>query len=121
MALEIMKTIIKDKWSYRSKIGRQDTNNRNNQLEVPDQMQCSGSQQASTGSGSGSSDEENNGEGSFSNSDDEGDGSNAVSAGMKRKATKNSGSGGKGKQRKVLNSIKNVLNFTHNYCIYRWK
>ena len=96
-----MKTIIKNKWSYRSKIGQQDTNNRDNQLEVPDRMQCSGSQQASAGGGSGSSDEANDREGGFSNSDDEGDDSGTVSAGTKRKATGNSGSGGKGKQRKV--------------------
>ena len=86
-----MKTIIKNKWSYRSKISQQDTNNHDNQLEVPDQMQCSGSQQASASSGSGGSDEENNREGGFSNSDDEGDGSSAVSAGTKRKATGNGG------------------------------
>ena len=94
-------TIIKNKWSYRSKIGWQDTNNCDNQLEVPDQMHCSGSQQAGAGSGSSSSDEANDGEGGFSNSDDEGDGSSAVSAGTKGKATGNNGSSGKGKQRKV--------------------
>ena len=100
-ALEIMKMIINNKWSYRSKISQQDTNNCNNQLEVPDQMQCSRSQQASTGGGSCSNDEANNGEGVFSNSDDEGDGSGTVSAGTKRNATRNSGNSGKGKQRKV--------------------
>ena len=100
-ALVIMKTIIKNKQSYRSKIGWQDTNNCDNQLEVPDQMQCSRSQQASAGGGGGSSDKANNGEGGFSNSDNEGDGSGTVSAGMKRKATGNGGSSGKGKQRKV--------------------
>ena len=64
-------------------------------------MQCSKSQQASTGGGSGSSDEASDGEGGFSNSDDEGDGSGTISAGTKRKATRNGGSGGKGKQRRV--------------------
>ena len=50
-----MKTIIKNKWSYRSKIGRLETNNHSNQ-ELPKQMQNSGSQQASTGGACGASD-----------------------------------------------------------------
>ena len=50
-----MKTIIKNKWSYRSKIGRLETNNRSNQ-ELHKQMQNSGSQQASAGGACGASD-----------------------------------------------------------------
>ena len=46
-----MKTIIKNRRSYRSKIGRLETNNRGNQ-ELPKQMQNSRSQQASAGGAS---------------------------------------------------------------------
>ena len=102
-----MKTIIKNKRSYRSKIGR---------LELPDH---SGSTSERTGAASGGarSNEASDGEGpgEFSNSDEgasnkEDSASNkedsadedgcAGSAGTKRKAT-GSGSGGKGKQRKL--------------------
>jgi hypothetical protein len=101
-----MKTIIKNKRNYRSKIGRLDTNNQ----EPPDQTQSSGSQQAGAlGISDGASDEnELEGfsdsdidEGNKENGDPEGDGSGAGSAGKKRKATGSGGSGGKGKQRKL--------------------
>ena len=93
-----MKTIIKNKRSYRSKIGR---------LELPDH---SGSTSERTGAGSARSNEasDREGLGEFSNSDEgasnkedsaDEDGC-AGSAGTKRKAT-GSGSGGKGKQRKL--------------------
>ena len=54
-ALEIMKTIIKNKWSYRSKIGCLETNNCGNQ-ELPKQRQNSRSQQASAGGACSASD-----------------------------------------------------------------
>ena len=102
-----MKT-IKNKRSYRSKIGRPGSNKHNDNRELPDQTQSSGSQQAARGA-SGSDDEASGGEEGYSNSDEgnrgdsdaEEDGSGIGSAGMKRKASRSGGSGGKGKQRKV--------------------
>jgi hypothetical protein len=102
-----MKTIIKNKRNYRSKIGRRDTNNQ----EPPDQTQSSRSEQASACGARGTSDgasDENEGfsdsdidEGNKENGHPEGDGSGTGSAGKKRKATGSGGSGGKGKQRKL--------------------
>ena len=115
-ALEIMKTIIKNKWSYRSKIGHPTTHN----LPAADESHethssGSGSKLAAGGarcissSGNGASDME----GGFSDSDEngeesssaeEGDDTSAGSVGTKRKATRSSGGsgrGGKGKQRIV--------------------
>jgi hypothetical protein len=89
-ALEIMKTIIKNKRSYKSKIGRPYLN---------EDRSC-GSQQSGGASGSGGS-EANTGDvekDSSEESSEEEDGTGAVSAGTKRKAT---GSAGKGKQRKL--------------------
>ena len=108
--LEIMKTIIKNKRSYRSKIGRPGSNKHDDNRELPDQTQSSRSRQAAHGA-SGSDDEASGGPGEegYSNSDEgnrevsdaEEDGSGISSAGMKRKASRSGGSGGKGKQRKV--------------------
>lgn len=106
-----MKTIIKNKRNYRSKIGRLDTNNQ----EPPDQTQPSGSgsQQASAWGAHGTSDgaRDENESTSDTDTDDgnkengdaelERDGSGTGSAGKKRKATGISGSSGKGKQRKL--------------------
>ena len=98
-----MKTIIKNKRNYRTKISHLDT--------TPDQTKSSGSQQASTCGAHGTSNGASDKNEGFSNSDvDDGDkeNSNAVgggggtgSAGKKRKVTGSSGSGGKGKQRKL--------------------
>ena len=100
-----MKTIIKNKWNYRRKIGR--LGNDNQDLPATDQANSSRSQQAAGGvsSISNGDDGASDGEGGFSNSDENGESSNAEeegtsagSAGTKRKAT---GSGGKGKHRKI--------------------
>ena len=98
-----MKTIIKNKRNYRTKISHLDT--------TPNQTKSSGSQQASAcgahGTINGASDE-NEGfsnsdvdDGNKENSDAVGGGGGTGSAGKKRKVTRSGGSGGKGKQRKL--------------------
>ena len=107
-----MKTIIKNKRSYRTKIGRPCNNNRDvDNQELPEQTHSSGSgsQQAGGARGTRGGDEASDVGGGFSNSDEsnkedsdaEEDGSGAGSAGTKRKATGSGGSGEKGKQRKL--------------------
>ena len=105
-AFEIMKTIIRNKRNYRTKISHLDT--------TPDQTKSPGSQQASAcgahGTSNGASDE-NEGfsnsdvdDGNKENSDAVGGGGGTGSVGKKRKVTRSGGSGGsggKGKQRKL--------------------
>ena len=104
-----MKTIIKNKRSYRTKIGRP--------YKIKEDK-SSGSQQPEGGSDSGgsgdrSSASDDDAENQYTNSDEsegENDTSAAVSAGTKRKAI---GSAGKGKQRKVWIYTHN-LRFFHS-------
>jgi hypothetical protein len=97
-----MKTIIKNKRNYRTKIGR--PGNSENWDLANRKSSSSGSQQAASGiarGGDGASDAGNPED--LSNSDEssaEKDGPSAGSAGMKRKATGSGGSREKGKQRK---------------------
>lgn len=110
-----MKTIIKNKRNYRTKIGREGTYDDNQDLPDQTHSSGSGSQQAAaaggargiTNDGHGDHDGASDDEGGFSNSDENKEGSSSAeedgtsSAGTKRKATGSGGSGGKGKQRKV--------------------
>jgi hypothetical protein len=95
-----MKTIIKNKRNYRTKIGRP-CNYENRDL-ADQKLYSSGSQQAASGIASDAGDpeelsnsDENNGESSAEEDDP-----SASSAGTKRKATGSGGNGEKGKQRK---------------------
>lgn len=109
-ALEIMKTIIKNKRSYRTKIGRINTFSTRESDSVDQETDNSGSQPTASTSTirydkANNVNEEDNG--NFSNSDEDEDSdvedpeesaSSAGPAGTKRKATE---SVGKGKKRKV--------------------
>ena len=102
-----MKTIIKNKRSYRTKIGRLGTSIYDHDNQDPGPTHGSGSKQAggSASSIDEASDGPNNSKGDHDSiqgeSSTEEDGSGAGSAGTKRKATGSGGSGGKGKQKKV--------------------
>ena len=89
-----MKTIIKNKRSYRTKIGRSSTFSAGE--SEPVQEENSGNQV--TDSASDDEAENGDGNGDFSNSDEDENPNSAGPAGMKRKVTE---SVGNGKRRKV--------------------
>ena len=111
--LEIMKTIIKNKRSYRTKIGRSGTGIDKQDINMH-QPTSSGSQQTpggvsgTTNGNDGASDEEqglSSGDESGTSTGDvcnaEEDDTSTGSVGMKRKAIGSGGRGGKGKQKRA--------------------
>jgi hypothetical protein len=100
-----MKTIIKNKRSYRSKIGRLEMHDRNNQDPLNQTQAGGGASSIASGSGgagseAGSSSDDSDDSGKENNPEED-VGTSAGSAGTKRKVTRSGGSGRKGKQRKV--------------------